>query len=122
MPVSPAQASRACESPWHLSHLKVTEAHRISKGGGSTVAVIDTGVDPHSDLQGRLLPGTETFPNGTGDGRRDIDGHGTAMAGLVSGIAPEAKILPVRYTEKSKPAIHRHYQRQSNGQQSGRLG
>ncbi|MFC4106797.1 S8 family serine peptidase [Micromonospora zhanjiangensis] len=85
-----------------MSHLKVTEAHRISKGGGSTVAVIDTGVDPHSDLQGRLLPGTETFPNGTGDGRRDIDGHGTAMAGLVSGIAPEAKILPVRYTEKKQ--------------------
>ncbi|GFJ91308.1 hypothetical protein Prum_049500 [Phytohabitans rumicis] len=70
------------------------------------VAVIDTGVDPHPDLKDNLLPGTDAV-SGSGDGRLDMDSHGTGMAGLIAahgsgpeagalGIAPEAKILPVR--------------------------
>ncbi|WP_446214466.1 type VII secretion-associated serine protease mycosin [Micromonospora sp. IBSANI012] len=113
-PTAPAQAApnptgaeRVRGDQWHLRFLNVPEAHRISRGEGVTVAIPDTGVDPHPDLRGNLLPGTDIVPGGCGDGQQDRDSHGTAMAGLVAahgqgantgalGIAPKAKILPIR--------------------------
>ncbi|MGV9211271.1 S8 family serine peptidase [Micromonospora sp. RB23] len=79
----------------------------ISKGDGVIVAIPDTGVYPHPDLANNLLTGTDTVPGGSGDGRTDLNSHGTSMAGLVGahgrtaetgalGIAPHAKILPIR--------------------------
>jgi type VII secretion-associated serine protease mycosin len=102
---SPAFADEIRDLQWHLKFLKVTEAQRISTGKGITVAVLDTGVSKHRDLAGSVLAGTDFVGNG-GSGQVDNDGHGTAMATLISahgkrgngllGIAPEAKILPVR--------------------------
>lgn len=90
---------------WHLSALKVADAQKISQGDGITVAVPDSGVSFHQDLQGNLLAGTDVIAGGNGDGRDDRDGHGTGMAGLIAahgtgdegavGIAPRAKILPI---------------------------
>lgn len=71
------------------------------------VAVPDTGVTPHPDLRDNLLTGTDIVPPDGGDGWQDEDSHGTGMAGLIAahgqsgnlgalGIAPEAKILPIR--------------------------
>jgi type VII secretion-associated serine protease mycosin len=107
LPAGPAHADRARDDQWHLQYLNVAEAHKISQGEGVIVAVIDTGVDPHPDLRNSLLPGTDVVPGGTGDGRGDADGHGTAMAGLIAahgqaggngilGIAPRAKIISIR--------------------------
>ncbi|SBT54561.1 type VII secretion-associated serine protease mycosin [Micromonospora narathiwatensis] len=101
----PPGAEQVRTDEWHLSFLKVTNAHRISRGVGVIVGLPDTGVDPHPDLAGNLLAGIDM--TGSGDGLQDQDGHGTAMAGLIAahgqrdgtgalGIAPEAKILPVR--------------------------
>ncbi|MEQ4301159.1 type VII secretion-associated serine protease mycosin [Plantactinospora sp. B6F1] len=99
------------DNQWHLEFLQVADAHRISQGEGITVAVIDTGVDPHPDLRNNLLSGTATYTGGSGNGRQDGDpgGHGTAMAGLIAahgrgangalGIAPKAKIIPIRDSE-----------------------
>ncbi|MFY1675224.1 type VII secretion-associated serine protease mycosin [Plantactinospora sp. WMMB334] len=109
-PTSPAHADQARDNQWHLRYLQVNKAHDISRGAGVTVAVIDTGVDPHPDLHKNLLEGTDSFPGGTGDGQVDDDGHGTRMAGLIAahgrpgnrgalGIAPDAKILPIRYVK-----------------------
>lgn len=106
----PARADAVRDAQWHLDFLKVTQAHRISQGVGVTVAVIDTGVDAgHPDLRGAVLPGTDLSgsPEGRRDGRADTDGHGTSMAGLIAargrggargalGIAPKARILPIR--------------------------
>lgn len=90
---------------WHLEFLRAAAAHRYSQGAGVTVAVLDTGVDPHPDLQENLLPGADVIPGGSGNGHQDVDGHGTGMAGLIAahgrgnmgalGIAPRAKILPI---------------------------
>jgi type VII secretion-associated serine protease mycosin len=67
---------------------------------------VDSGVDPHPDLRNNLLKGTDVS-QGKSDGRVDREGHGTAMAGIIAahgrnrndgllGIAPAAKILPVK--------------------------
>ncbi|GAA2189344.1 type VII secretion-associated serine protease mycosin [Micromonospora lupini] len=102
---APEGSDRIRSDQWHLNYLKVAEAHPISRGRGVTVAIPDTGIEPHPDLQGNLLTGTDIVADG--DGRKDESGHGTGMAGLVAahgqsntvgalGIAPEAKILPIR--------------------------
>ncbi|WP_442933872.1 type VII secretion-associated serine protease mycosin [Micromonospora sp. CPCC 206171] len=102
----PEGADRVRGDQWHLRYLEVPKVQRISQGEGVVVAVPDTGVAPHADLDGNVLPGTDIFSGGYGDGRRDQDSHGTGMAGLIAahgngdrgalGIAPKAKILPVR--------------------------
>ncbi|MEU7931032.1 type VII secretion-associated serine protease mycosin [Micromonospora echinofusca] len=91
---------------WHLRYLNVNQAHKITRGDGSVVAVPDTGVSKHPDLRKNLLPGIDMLPGGTGDGRQDLDSHGTSMAGLIAahgqsgtegalGVAPGARILPI---------------------------
>ncbi|GAA3783479.1 hypothetical protein GCM10022225_84610 [Plantactinospora mayteni] len=105
----PALADTVRDRQWHLRALGVAEAHRVTQGAGVVVAVIDTGVRAdHKDLTGNILPGVDVTGADT-DGRQDTDGHGTAMAGLIAGhghgpgnadgvlgIAPKAKILPIR--------------------------
>ncbi|MER7330263.1 type VII secretion-associated serine protease mycosin [Micromonospora sp. NPDC000119] len=100
-----SDGSRIRSNQWHLEFLDVASAHRITQGQGVTVALPDTGVDPHLDLRQNLLAGIDMVPGGSGDGRHDRNGHGTGMAGLIAahgqgntgalGIAPKAKILPI---------------------------
>jgi subtilisin family serine protease len=74
-------------------------------GAGTTVAIIDTGVDlDHPDLAANvLLTGYDFVDYDVTP--EDGNGHGTNVAGIaaaalngigVSGVAPSAKILPVR--------------------------
>src|SRR5207237_47786 len=94
------------DDQWQLQALNAPAAWRLALGTGVTVAVLDSGVDAaHPDLAGRVLPGAD-FVDGSTDGRVDFVGHGTTVAGLIAGrnddgagvvgVAPEAKILPVR--------------------------
>ncbi|MEV7227945.1 type VII secretion-associated serine protease mycosin [Polymorphospora sp. NPDC051019] len=105
----PAHGQQLRDDQWHLRFLNVTKAHQITQGNEVKVAVIDTGVEPHPDLRENLLTGTDVAPGGTGDGREDADSHGTGMAGLIAahgtldeastlGIAPKAKVIPIRDT------------------------
>lgn len=56
----------------------------LPAGSSVTVAVIDTGADcTHAMLQGRVSAASYDFANATAD-VTDINGHGTATAGLVA--------------------------------------
>ena len=105
-----ADPVRAAEWPLDAQHLQADRIWAISRGAGTVVAVIDSGVSAtHHDLTGQVLPGTSMVGD-SGDGRTDTSGdsHGTAIAGIIAanggsqggdgmqGLAPDAKILPVR--------------------------
>ncbi|MFJ8166001.1 type VII secretion-associated serine protease mycosin [Streptomyces sp. NPDC096136] len=108
--VPPAAADTIRDRQWGLLALRAEEAWGITQGDGITVAVLDTGVDPtHPDLDGQVLEGTDLVGMGAGRGDRAWARHGTAMASIIAGhghgpdrgqgvlgIAPRARILPVR--------------------------
>jgi subtilisin family serine protease len=94
---------------WGLSQIKAPGAWaRGARGAGVTIAVLDTGLDlAHPDLQGKPLAGTDYVKEGDAcPGPQDENGHGTHVAGIAAantgngigtaGVAPDAKILPVR--------------------------
>ncbi|GGW49885.1 type VII secretion-associated serine protease [Streptomyces lucensis JCM 4490] len=107
---STAHADGIRAQQWALSALHLTQAWQTTKGRGVTVAVLDTGVEAgHPDLDGNVLPAKDMIGFGAGPGDRAWARHGTAMAGIIAGhghgpgdtegvlgVAPEAKILPVR--------------------------
>ncbi|MFL4474957.1 S8 family serine peptidase [Paeniglutamicibacter sp. MACA_103] len=123
---------------WHYSGtngMRLPAAWDSSTGSGSVVAVLDTGITSHSDLNANVLPGYDFVSNSTsardGNGRDsnaldqgdwylagecggstagNSSWHGTHVAGTVAavtnnykgvaGVAPDAKILPVRVLAK----------------------
>ncbi|MGW7197292.1 type VII secretion-associated serine protease mycosin [Streptomyces chryseus] len=103
-----ASADYIRDKQWTLDAFSVDKVWDESQGQGVTVAVIDTGVSPtHPDLTGQVLPGKDV--TGEGNAHEDEAGHGTGMASLIAGhghgannaagvmgLAPKAKILPVR--------------------------
>ncbi|MFD3480672.1 type VII secretion-associated serine protease mycosin [Streptomyces sp. NPDC058695] len=112
---TPALAESNRDKQWYLTAMKAESLWRISKGDGVTVAVIDSGVELNNpDLQGRVLDGLDLAPDEAGDEHTDYEGHGTGMAGLIAGtgarrggqgafgLAPEAKILPIRMPDGSQ--------------------
>ncbi|MGW1074811.1 type VII secretion-associated serine protease mycosin [Streptomyces sp. NPDC002537] len=110
LPAETARADTIRAQEWALDALRTEDAWRTTKGAGVTVAVLDTGVDDrHPDLRGQVLPGKDLVGFGAGPGDRVWARHGTAMAGIIAGrghgedgsdgvlgVAPEARILPVR--------------------------
>jgi len=87
--------------------IKASQTWCITKGDNIVVAVLDEGVDlTQPDLQGRFVSGFDETGQSSGGAPSGNDAHGTACAGIiaanadnnigVTGIAPSAKIMPVR--------------------------
>ncbi|MFF4212688.1 S8 family serine peptidase [Streptomyces sp. NPDC001796] len=105
-PIASADAVR--DAQWPLTVYDAEKVWKTSQGAGVTVAVVDSGVDANQpDLTGQVLAGKDF--TGGGDPHNDTDGHGTGMASLIAGhghgangsagvmgLAPKAKILPVK--------------------------
>jgi type VII secretion-associated serine protease mycosin len=113
---APASAAGIRSQQWYLDALHIPQAQKISTGKGITVAVIDSGVDgSHPDLKGQLVAGKCIGDASWGQKPdEDLDGHGTAMAGIVAakgddpshalGIAPNARIMPIcTFVDKVAP-------------------
>lgn len=85
--------------------LDLARVRSLSRGAGTTVAVLDTGVSPHPRLPN--LVGGGDYVMAGGDGLSDCDAHGTLVAGIIgatadpadgfSGVAPDARIVSIRY-------------------------
>jgi subtilisin family serine protease len=128
----PAWANDACAARlWGLERIAAPQAWRLTRGGAVRVAVVDTGVDfRHPDLRGRLVAirGSDLTRNTAyrcpweaRGGRRsramavDDNGHGTHVAGIVAakagngigvaGVAPNARVLPVKVLDKKGSGV-----------------
>jgi serine protease len=95
--------------------IRAEGAWDMANGAGTVIAMIDNGVTRHSDLNANILPGYDfTANNRGGDGTNPgittetcpVVWHGTHVAGImaaqtnngvgIAGIAPAAKVIPVR--------------------------
>ncbi|XMA36417.1 type VII secretion-associated serine protease mycosin [Streptomyces albogriseolus] len=116
VPVTAAHADAIRDRQWGLDALHADRAWDTTRGAGVTVAVLDTGVEAdHPDLDGNVLAGKDLVGFGAREGDEAWARHGTAMAGIIAGhghgpgngdgvlgVAPEAKILPVRVILEDK--------------------
>ncbi|MGA6173043.1 S8 family serine peptidase [Streptomyces sp. NPDC012600] len=101
----PAAAVDVQSKQWYLSAMQAEEMWKVSTGEGIKVAVIDTGVNPNTpSLKGQVLKGLDAT-GAPGDENDDYTSHGTNMAELIAGtgagggikgLAPGAKVIPLR--------------------------
>ncbi|MDA8063886.1 MAG: S8 family serine peptidase [Thermaerobacter sp.] len=99
-PVRAGSARRAKGTPWD------SPGEAVATGRGVTVAIIDSGLYPHPDLDGeRRIRGFLDLVQGRPEPYDDY-GHGTHMAGIIAGsggpgrrhrgMAPEAALVAVK--------------------------
>lgn len=109
---TPGERVLVSGSSYLVDRLGLEQAWGLSRGRGVTVAVVDSGIEAgNAHFPDALVRGASTFGGGTARADDDLFGHGTAVAGLIAarevegsgvvGIAPEAKIMPVRAFESA---------------------
>lgn len=93
------------ETAWHLRRIRAQEAWSLARGSGVVVGVVDSGCDTdHRELFSVCRGGIDLL---RGDNDPDDElGHGTALAGIVAGlagngvgaagVAPEAFVVPIK--------------------------
>ena len=128
-PAPPAAAASAdsiqAKEQWVLSMLNAQAAWSVTRGAGVTVAVIDSGVNPHvSDLSGSVITGPNYTGVSTRPSSKDWGVHGTWMASLiaghghdgglsgVTGTAPAAQILSIRVIPDRADPHYGKYERE----------
>ena len=104
------------EQQWDKRLMDVPEAHETATGDGVRVAVIDTGIEPHPDLDPNLNTELSVrFKNGVrvreGDPHDPYPGgHGTQVAGIIAssgwgtvGVAPDAELVSINIVQLDLP-------------------
>jgi subtilisin family serine protease len=97
---------------WALQRIDAPAAWSVGRGGGVTIAIIDSGIDVnHEDLADKIVAqtscvGADGNPAKCHGSGQDDNGHGTHVAGIaaavtnngkgIAGVAPDAKLMAVR--------------------------
>jgi type VII secretion-associated serine protease mycosin len=108
-----APPGKITDVPWAQRQLAPQRVWPLTRGGGVTVGVVDTGVDAGSpQLAGRVQQGLDVRNPGGKPANNDCFGHGTFVAGIIAaataddtlfaGMAPDATILPIRVANEGK--------------------
>src|SRR5207237_8285708 len=90
--------------------ISADSAWDLTKGNHVTIAVLDSGIDPtHEDLVNQLVNGYDFYQNDNDPTDGTGFGHGTGTAGVAgaeqgnakggTGVAPGAKIMPLRVSD-----------------------
>jgi subtilisin len=84
------------------AYLHVDPSWREATGRGVSIAIVDSGIDgQHPDLSGRIVKSVEARladrrvvfdPSEAGDSA----GHGTACAGIIARVAPDAELYSIK--------------------------
>ena len=108
-----AAADPLLAQQWGIYAIGADRVWTTTTGQGVIVAVVDSGSGPHPDLTDNLLPGRSFFNSTENQDGNDIDtsGHGSHVAGIIaavanngiggSGVAPNAKILPIKVLDQA---------------------
>jgi len=98
---------------WGIFAIGADRVWSTTTGAAVIVAVVDSGSGPHPDLAENLLAGRSFFGLVETPDGNDIDasGHGSHVAGIIasvanngiggSGVAPNAKILPIKVLDQA---------------------
>ncbi|WP_432089205.1 S8 family serine peptidase [Streptomyces sp. bgisy095] len=119
---APAHADEVRDRQWYLDLMDADKIWKKATGEGIKIAVIDSGVNPSTpSLKGQVLPGRDaSVPDGGGPDTSDRNGQGTTTAELIAGtgkggglqgLAPGAKIIPIRVPllkHDELPSIYDH--------------
>ncbi len=83
-------------------YFQLDDSWRSRTGKGVSVAIIDSGIDSHHpDLLGKVKHSVEARKDNTRiifepSDSGDSAGHGTACAGIISGIAPDSELYSIK--------------------------
>eukprot|EP00128_Syssomonas_multiformis_P016025 Colp12_sorted_trinity150504_noHs@15098 len=106
--LSNISCSKQLTAPWNLERLtkrrSIIEGQYVYEqyaGDGVDVYVLDTGIDiTHPEFQGRATWGLNAIE---GSANQDTNGHGTAIAGVISsqtfGVVKKANLISVKVTD-----------------------
>jgi subtilisin family serine protease len=122
-PAAPASNDPHYAKQWGPQQLRAPQAWPTSTGAGTTIGIVDSGVDlDHPEFAGKLAPGATFLDCGTTScGNGDWESgpaarqatksrHGTHVAGIagaatdngigIAGVAPAARIQPVKVLDE----------------------
>ena len=125
---APAQADTVRDAQmWVLDAVNAPAAWPVTEGQGTTVAVIDSGVNPNvPDLAGSVITGPDLTGVHTPPSNLDWGVHGTWMASLIAGhghagggsgimgVAPRSRVLSIRVVTDRHDPGYASYQRESD--------